>query len=384
MMLWAIIAILFLALGLTVRALKVTQQSARKLRADLQLQTSGEESATNQLRHLREQMEQLSAIDIDRQRELTNLRCEIDIAREEVESSRRERAIAAHAARTMAGDATDQLVIALKEAEAGVGTLIQSFSDLASTSRGLCSLATDAHRDDDDSVNVSTAIATETMDRFVCHLLATAGQIESTSTEMRDLVRVTSQLAGLLGEIEAIASQTGLLALNASLEAARAGDAGLGFSVVAAQVRNLAERARKTSEQTRQLTSDVSSKTETVSQRLSQTAQDSRSSGLAAQEELGSLMDSIRKADARNRDACELVREQARAVDEEISRAIVAFQFHDLMRQRIEHALTPLSRLEQGDADAGMIHHLPVAVGAPPDLHVVAYDSDQDANVTLF
>jgi PAS domain S-box-containing protein len=69
--------------------------------------------------------------------------------------------------------------------------------------------------------------------------------VEQTAEKMRLLGRRSSEISEILDLIDDIAAQTNLLALNAAIEAAHAGQAGLGFSVVAEEIRKLAERSAR-------------------------------------------------------------------------------------------------------------------------------------------
>lgn len=69
-------------------------------------------------------------------------------------------------------------------------------------------------------------------------------EIDKSSDEVETLLELTKQVKGFVDFIKHIAQQTNLLALNAAIEAARAGEAGRGFSVVAAEIRKLAERSK--------------------------------------------------------------------------------------------------------------------------------------------
>ncbi|MBQ6888449.1 MAG: methyl-accepting chemotaxis protein [Lachnospiraceae bacterium] len=77
-----------------------------------------------------------------------------------------------------------------------------------------------------------------------------------------------SHISGFAGEIQEIASQTNLLSLNASIEAARAGESGRGFSVVAEEIRKLADSSAKTAVSIQNVTTEISNYSKAAVERV--------------------------------------------------------------------------------------------------------------------
>lgn len=101
--------------------------------------------------------------------------------------------------------------------------------------------------------------AAEAMNRAITGTRKVREQIGSAASQAERLGEKSEQIGSIVQAIEDIAEQTNLLALNAAIEAARAGEAGRGFSVVAEEVRKLAERSQSATREIATLIGDVRS-----------------------------------------------------------------------------------------------------------------------------
>lgn len=162
--------------------------------------------------------------------------------------------------------------------------------------------------------------------------------VNSTSGSVQTLAENAGAISKVLEVIRAIAEQTNLLALNAAIEAARAGEAGRGFAVVADEVRALAHRTQSSTQEIAQMVNAIQAGThEAVGsmQATSVQAQDTLRTAQGAGRALTVITDSIDQINERNLLIATAAEEQAQ-VAREVDQSLVSIR--DLSGQTSEGA----------------------------------------------
>ncbi|ACK64804.1 methyl-accepting chemotaxis sensory transducer [Rippkaea orientalis PCC 8801] len=115
------------------------------------------------------------------------------------------------------------------------------------------------------SVSSVTALkGGEAVERTVAGILGIRETVSDTTRKVKRLAEASQEISKIVALISQIASRTNLLALNASIQAARAGEAGRGFAIVADEVRQLADRSAKSLKEIEQIVLQIQSETGSV------------------------------------------------------------------------------------------------------------------------
>lgn len=153
-----------------------------------------------------------------------------------------------------------------------------------------------------DEVASATLITSEQASSGYQQLVSAMNQVRKTDSSIQTLLEQVNRLDEKSGEIEyfvsiitEIASQTHLLALNAAIEAARAGEYGQGFSVIASEVRKLAEQSSESAKRVSTINASIQKDTNEVVDTSSQVAGDMKE-GIGSLEEVGRSFQFIQAA----------------------------------------------------------------------------------------
>lgn len=235
--------------------------------------------------------------------------------------------------------------------------LMDSFMGLETSSRGMeemvrklfAQLQKDIHGEN--GVTALTQSAANVVDMFIDSITTMSRGSMELVYSLGEMQIQISQIEKLLGEIESISGQTNLLALNAAIEAARAGEAGRGFAVVADEVRALSQRSHQFSDQIRAQYTKTRANMDEANLVIGKMASSDMNVTIQSKDKVAEMMQTVARVNGELSDRVQAVSATSEEINQKVAVAVRALQFDDMTKQLTAHVSKRVSLLETLLAD---------------------------------
>jgi methyl-accepting chemotaxis protein len=229
-----------------------------------------------------------------------------------------------------------------QQIEEAIGGLALRFSSISD------SLGQTLAQQKENSADSSKLVSAENALKEILELMIQTNQKrEGLMHRIGDLTRFAGELESMAQSVSDIADQTNLLALNAAIEAARAGEAGRGFAVVADEVRKLSMQSNSTG---KSIAEKVDSLVRTLGSTVSEAGHVNKEEKQLLEQAGASMNDVIsnyRTFSSRLQQNHAAVDDTSRHIHQEINDILVKLQFQDRVSQILGHVTQDMEKLEQ-------------------------------------
>jgi methyl-accepting chemotaxis protein len=243
---------------------------------------------------------------------------------------------------------TGQIEVSRTHMEAAISALAGRFSgivDKLGRAVNVSDAATQSAGSGDQGLVAVFEKSERELSRLVSGLEAAAASKALMVERVHSLGGHVQQLQQMAADVAAIASQTNLLAINAAIEAARAGDQGRGFGVLAQEVRKLSAQSGATGRRITQMITLVSEAIEATRQAADSTAEQDRATTEASRAAVAGVLGDFGGLTRALADSTNLLKNESLGIQSEISEALVQLQFQDRVAQILAHVKSSIEQL---------------------------------------
>ncbi len=187
--------------------------------------------------------------------------------------------------------------------------------------------------------------AAKSLKQMINSITQMSSQSMELVTSLNAIKEDFSKVLKLLNEMDSISSQTNLLALNAAIEAARAGEQGRGFAVVADEVRSLSQRSQSFSNQIRTQFSNTIETIEEANVQVGLMASTDMDLTMSNKNHLDDLMVEIDNKNTQTETQLHAISDISNLLNKHVGNAIQSLQFEDMITQLTDHIEKRLNHL---------------------------------------